>query len=127
MKGQQTGVTNTRHSHAFNASNRIEMRTPRVDLFESGEGYYLRISLPGVKKEDVRLHFSHDHILEIKGIVRPLIPEDTYNRTVTREIFQGPFQRKVKFEHPVDKKTIHFDYRAGVLEIYLNKMMNNFT
>jgi HSP20 family molecular chaperone IbpA len=31
--------------------NDVEIRTPRVDIYENHSTYYIRVSLPGVRKE----------------------------------------------------------------------------
>ncbi|MRH43205.1 Hsp20 family protein [Aquibacillus halophilus] len=96
-----------------------EVRTPKVDLFETDNSYYLRISLPGVKKENLEVFINEHGLLEIKGKVVTYIP-DNAQKIILQEIYQGPFHRKVKIPTKIDKQNVDFSYNNGILEVYLN-------
>lgn len=97
-----------------------DVRTPRADLFETNDHYYIRLSLPGVKKENLNIVIDEKGMLEIKGKVITNIPEHTKN-IIQQEIYQGPFFRKIKLNSKVDKQSIKFNYNNGILEIYIKK------
>lgn len=97
-----------------------EIRTPKVDLFETSNQYFLRLSLPGVKKENLKIFINDQGYLDISGNVETIIPEATKN-VIIQEIFQGPFQRKVKIPGAIDKQSIKFNYKNGILEIFMAK------
>lgn len=101
-------------------SQQKAVRTPRVDLFETASQYYLRLSLPGVKKEHLEVFVNEGGILELKGKVVTKIPEHVRN-IIIQEIYQGPFHRQVKLPKTIDKQSVKFDYNSGILEIYINK------
>jgi HSP20 family protein len=98
-----------------------EIRAPKVDLFETNQQYFLRLSLPGVKKENLKIFLNEQGLLEISGRVVTHLPEATKN-IIVQEIFQGPFQRKIKIPGTVDKQSIKFHYDNGILEVYMAKI-----
>ncbi|WP_456275197.1 Hsp20/alpha crystallin family protein [Bacillus sp. AK128] len=98
-----------------------EIRSPKVDLFETNQQYFLRLSLPGVKKENLKILLNEQGFLDISGKVVTHFPEVTRN-IIVQEIFQGPFQRKVKIPGGVDKQSIKFHYDNGILEVYMAKI-----
>ncbi|MFZ3579863.1 Hsp20/alpha crystallin family protein [Virgibacillus sp. DJP39] len=95
-------------------------RTPRLDVYESETVYYLRLSIPGVKKENLTVHFKNVTDLEIQGYVKPSHPVHI-DRLITQEIFEGPFYRFVRFPTTIQPESIHFDYYGGILEIFVEK------
>jgi HSP20 family protein len=97
-----------------------EKRTPRVDIYEAENTYFVRISLPGVKKDDLYIRFSSENNLEIKGMVRPEIPEE-FSEIVMKEIYEGPFRGIIQFPKKVDSNHVRFDYQGGILAIYITK------
>jgi HSP20 family protein len=101
--------------------NRVEMRTPKIDLYESENTYFIRISLPGVRKEELQLRFTSESSIEIKGRVKPVIPVE-FSENIMREIYQGPFRRVVNLPKAVDSNNLRFDYQGGILEIYSPKL-----
>jgi HSP20 family protein len=97
-----------------------EVRTPRVDMFESDSNYYSRVSLPGVKKEDLKIYFKSSNILQIEGRVDPFIKEE-YGTQISQEIFKGPFNRTIQFPKKVNTENIKFNYSSGMLEFFVQK------
>ncbi|WP_102346183.1 Hsp20/alpha crystallin family protein [Bacillus sp. Marseille-P3661] len=98
-----------------------DVRTPRVDLFEMEHQFYLRLSLPGVKKRNLKVYLTKQDLLEIKGEVTTTPPEHV-KKVIIQEIYQGPFYRTVHIPGKVDKDTIAFSYNGGILEVILNKI-----
>lgn len=101
--------------------NRVEMRTPKIDLYESENTYFIRISLPGVRKEELQLRFTSESSIEIKGRVKPVIPIE-FSENIMREIYQGPFRRVVNLPKAVNSSNLRFDYQGGILDIYIHKL-----
>ncbi|WP_078544545.1 Hsp20/alpha crystallin family protein [Litchfieldia alkalitelluris] len=97
-----------------------QVRTPRTDLFETENQYYIRLSLPGVKKEHLDIFINEGGILEIKGKVVTKLPDHTIN-IIQQEIYQGPFHRQIKIPNVVDKQSVKFSYNNGILEVLINK------
>jgi HSP20 family protein len=101
--------------------NKVEVRTPKIDLYESENTYFIRISLPGVRKEELQIRFTSERYLEIKGRVKPVVPVE-FSENVMREIYQGPFRRIVNLPKAVDSSNLRFDYQGGILDIYIHKL-----
>jgi HSP20 family protein len=101
--------------------NRVEDRAPKIDLHESEYTYFIRISLPGVRKDDLQIRFATESSIEIKGRVRPVVPVE-FSENVMKEIYQGPFRRIVNLPKAVDSSNLRFDYQGGILEIYIHKL-----
>lgn len=97
-----------------------QIRSPKMDMYESKETYLIRISIPGVKKEDVKVIFTDDTVLEIKGSVKPIIHQG-YDKLVFGEIYQGPFKRTVDLPINTDKSKLSFSYQGGILEVIVSK------
>lgn len=112
---------NQRGDNQLNWGSQSEIRTPRVDMYESKERYYLRLSIPGVRREDLYVSFIQSNLLEIKGTVNSYLP-DGIEHKITEEIFKGPFKRMVKFPEQVDQEKLEFGYNNGILEIILKKI-----
>jgi HSP20 family protein len=108
---------------ALNGQNKrqeIEIRTPKVDVFETDQVYYLRLSLPGVRKENLHIEFDDSGDLVIKGKVVTELPKRLH-KIILQEIFQGPFYRKISIPQSANKQTLKFGYDNGILEVFLDK------
>lgn len=92
---------------------------PAMDLSETDTDYWVRIELPGVKKEDVEITITQD-ILTIKGKRQREQKEEKegYHRV---ERYYGEFQRSVRLPGGVDADKVEATYKDGVLEIRLPK------
>ncbi|MFC4321538.1 Hsp20/alpha crystallin family protein [Litchfieldia salsa] len=96
------------------------VRTPRIDFVETENQYYIRLSIPGVKKENLEININQEGNLEIKGKVITILPENTKN-IIFQEIYQGPFHRLIKIPNSIDKQSVQFSYNSGILEVSINK------
>lgn len=92
---------------------------PPVDIYETNEGFVLKVELPGVQKDDLHLEV-HDRTLTIRGERKPEteIPEDHYHR---RERSYGSFQRVFTLPTPIDADKVQANVHDGVLELQLPK------
>ncbi|RSK27536.1 Hsp20/alpha crystallin family protein [Bacillus sp. HMF5848] len=97
-----------------------EVRTPKIDVFETEEKYFIRLSLPGVKKEHLKIFFNEQGLLEVKGEVITTLPANT-QKVIVQEIFEGPFQRQIRLPNKLDKRNIDYSYDNGVLIMILSK------
>lgn len=114
---------NGNKKNPYSSVDKREVRTPRVDMFESDSTYYSRVSLPGVKKEDLKIYFKNSNILQIEGRVDPFIKEE-YGTQISQEIYRGPFIRTIQFPKKVNTENIKFNYLSGMLEFFVEKMEN---
>jgi HSP20 family protein len=83
-------------------------REPLTDVIDQKDAYEVVAELPGVEKEDLRLHAT-EHALDIKteGAIK--------------------FFKVVSFDVPVRPKTAKATYKNGVLSVWLQKIENEKT
>lgn len=87
---------------------------PAVDLQETPEQYVVTAELPGLKREDVEIHF-HDGRLTLSGVRRERgVTCEQYHRV---ERGHGSFSRTFQLPVPVDADGVVADLRDGVLTI----------
>lgn len=90
-----------------------------LDLSETAEGYHVKVSLPGLRIEDLDITFSNN-VLNIKGEIRPDSEGDSPHYHL-RERWYGSFQRSLTLPVDVDADNIQASYEAGVLTLFLPK------
>lgn len=93
--------------------------TPAVDIAEGKNEYHIKVELPEVKKEDVKISLS-DGMLHIKG-ERKLEKEEKDKKFHRIERFYGSFMRSFSVPDNVDEAKLKADYKDGMLNIYLPK------
>ena len=93
--------------------------TPALDLYEDKDNVYVRVELPGLKKEDIDLSL-HNGSLSVSGERKS---EDTYKdaEVYRAERFYGKFQRTVTFPTPVAADKAKAEYRDGILTVTVPK------
>lgn len=94
--------------------------TPTVDIGEDNGNFYLRIDLPGMTKDDVRVNYE-DGILTIKG-ERKDEWQDSKELSVHRaERFYGKFERSFTVPRRILDNRIAANFKNGVLMVTLPK------
>jgi HSP20 family protein len=93
--------------------------SPAMDIAEHENEYTLLLAIPGVKKDDVKLHVENN-VLTISGErKRYQLPEKA--SFVRNEIATGEFTRTVKLSQDIDTEQISAELNDGVLKIVLPK------
>ncbi|MBM3317829.1 MAG: Hsp20/alpha crystallin family protein [Candidatus Eisenbacteria bacterium] len=92
---------------------------PAVDVNEKDNHYTVRVDLPGLKKDDIKLTFEND-VLTITG-ERKAEKEEKEGRFFHSERFVGTFARSLRFPSDVDPSQIDASFHDGVLEVKLAK------
>jgi len=93
--------------------------TPALDLFEDKDNLYVRVELPGMKREDIDLSL-HEDSLSISGERKG--EEKFKDSEVYRaERFFGRFQRTVSLPTPVAAEKAKAHYADGILTVTLPK------
>ncbi|MBW3622430.1 MAG: Hsp20/alpha crystallin family protein [Armatimonadetes bacterium] len=100
-----------------NVSTRVW--TPAVDVIEDQEEIVLRVDLPGVNQDEIKIELTGEN-LTISGS-RPLPGEDERSKYVRVERQYGPFQRSFTIGVPLHQDKVTADYTDGVLEVHLPK------
>jgi HSP20 family protein len=93
---------------------------PPADVIEREKEYLIKIDLPDVRKEDVKVLFDAGR-LTIKGERK--VEKDTKGETMHRtERCYGAFERVFTLPDDVDPKGIHAESRDGVLMVSLPRV-----
>lgn len=90
--------------------------TPRVDIFEADKELVLYADLPGVKPEDLDLHFEKGEL-----ILRAPCPPRKTGDFVRQEYGVGDFYRAFTVAEDIDADKIAAELKNGVLTVHLPK------
>ena len=88
---------------------------PPVDIYETADGYNLKVELAGVEKEDVSVEVK-DNVLTIRGerLLDPEVKDEQYYR---KERTFGKFQRSFTLQEPIKPEQVKASFKNGVLTI----------
>ena len=94
-----------------------ETMFPKMDVSETNNDLKVRLLVPGLSREDVKVSL-HQDVLSISGVKKaPEVPEGA--RVVRNERFAGRFQRTVRLPKPVDEGSVKAQMKDGVLTLAL--------
>jgi HSP20 family protein len=101
------------------ATNQVAF-SPRMDISETEQAFFIHAELPGVQKEDIKISISEDNILSITGEKKK--SEQVQDKNFVRmERFYGTFRRTFTLPEHVQSSSIKADFTNGILEISLPK------
>lgn len=92
---------------------------PPLDLSETEHAVQVRLDLPGLTREQIKLSLQDD-VLTISG-ERPVDTLETGAEYHRRERAQGRFERSVRLALPIDAAKVTASYKEGVLVVTLPK------
>jgi len=92
---------------------------PMVDISESDKGYTIKLEVPGVDKEGVKVDIQEDALV-IHGEKR-LEEEEKNDRFHRRECSYGSFQRVLNLPPDAKSDEIKAKFRDGVLALTIPK------
>lgn len=95
--------------------------SPSVDVAETAEEFQLKAELPEVKKEDVKVCVENG-VLRIEG-QRHQEKEEKGKKFHRIERSYGSFLRTFTLPDNVDEKNVRADFKDGVLNVRLPKMV----
>ena len=101
----------------WRASSSPTMAAP-VDVFETEQGYQVRVLLPGMQPEDIDLTVQQNTLM-IKGAFHPSVQEGQQVTWLVQEIESGTFERTLTFPKPIDTEKLTTSYEQGILSIQL--------
>jgi HSP20 family protein len=90
---------------------------PGSEILKTENGYQVRVSLPGVKKEDMKIDLD-GNILTLSG-ERKNEHTEQKNNVVRSEINYGRFSRSFTLTSDIDRNKINAEYTDGILTIDL--------
>jgi HSP20 family protein len=103
--------------------NRDEMAArnwmPVANISETENEYLIRLEIPDVKKEDVKIAVA-DGVITISG-ERKMEKQDESENAIRLESIYGAFSRSFVLPDYVDTKGIGAEARDGVLRIHIPK------
>jgi HSP20 family protein len=100
-------------------SNLLSGWNPALDLFEDKDNLYVKVELPGMKREDIDVSL-HEGSLSISG-ERKSEQKHEDAEVYRAERFFGRFQRTVMLPTPVAAEKVKAQYKDGILNITLPK------
>ncbi len=93
--------------------------SPALDLYEDKDNLFVRVEVPGFRKEDLELSY-HDGSLTISG-ERKAETKSEPTQAHRTERFLGRFHRSIALPKPVKMDRIKATYKDGVLAVTLPK------
>ncbi|MEX2189692.1 MAG: Hsp20/alpha crystallin family protein [Bacteroidota bacterium] len=100
-------------------SKGLSLWTPAVDISEQENEYHVKVELPGISKDDVKITLE-SNILTIRGEKK--LEKDFKEEHMRRmERIYGSFQRSFTLPSVVKESEINAVYKDGVLMITLPK------
>lgn len=93
---------------------------PVLDVREHDEGWTLTADLPGLRPDDLDIHWEGDHLVLQGKVGQAPSGEETEDEgwtLVRRERGAGTFARRVRFARPVDADGIEARLADGVLTV----------
>jgi len=100
-------------------SNLLSGWNPALDLYEDKDNLYVKVELPGMKREDIDVSL-HEGSLSISG-ERKSEQKHEDAEVYRAERFFGRFQRTVTLPTPVAAEKVKAQYKDGILNITLPK------
>ena len=104
----------------FTSDTTRPMLRPAMDVIENDDNLTVRIDLPGLSPDDVKVEIE-DNILTISGAVGDTIEKEG-DRYHYRERSYGSFQRSVRLPNTIDTEKVDATFENGVLNIAMPKL-----
>lgn len=108
-----------RHT-ADSKSRKIEW-SPAADISETEKEYVIRMDLPAVRKEDVKVSLDQEGVLAIVG-ERKLQTDDKNEKFHRVESFYGTFERSFSLPDNVNADAVRCDSKDGILTVHIPKI-----
>lgn len=102
-----------------NGDGETAVWSPRVDLSEDEESYYVHVDVPGVTREDLDINY-HDGVLAISGDRKSFEKDEKENYLRVERAF-GHFYRAFTLPKSVIAENISANYADGVLKVRVPK------
>jgi HSP20 family protein len=92
---------------------------PAADVFETEDSLVIRLELPGVQSEHVRVNVDGDR-LRVSGLRR--VPSGVEVRRLHQmEIAFGPFERTIRIAQAFERESVTAHLEDGFLEVTVPK------
>jgi HSP20 family protein len=106
-------------SKAANEETALNTWTPAVDIYEDNDTFLLKLELPEMNKEDIKVNLN-ENVLAISG-ERRFENEDKRDGYHRVERSYGQFYRSFTLPPNINTEAINAEYKDGVLRLSLPK------
>ncbi len=100
---------------------RIPISSPSVDLWEEKENVFVKMALPGIKKEDIKITVEEDRV-SISGQTKKEEEEKEKEKKYYYRSMESSFEQSFNLPTKVDTNKVEAEFKDGVLEIKLPKV-----
>ncbi|MGV3588432.1 MAG: Hsp20/alpha crystallin family protein [Adhaeribacter sp.] len=104
---------------SVNQRRRMADFNPQVDACETENGFEIELTLPGLKKEDIKIELQEGR-LTVSG-ERKFRNEDTNKRYQIIESQYGSFSRSFQLPNNIDPNAINAEFQDGILRLTVPK------
>jgi HSP20 family protein len=93
---------------------------PDVDIVETDKNFVINISVPGIKKEDIKIELNNDR-LQISG-ERKKFDTDVSLKFHKQQTAFGKFEKTFKLPETANKENISAKQEDGILSVSIEKI-----
>jgi HSP20 family protein len=91
---------------------------PALDVFETKDGFEIKLDVPGIAKEDLRVHFDKGEVT-IEGERKPY--QCSEGACARAERWTGKFSRTLGLPEDADPASLQASLKDGVLTLFVKK------
>lgn len=109
---------------------KISIWRPAVEVKQTDDMYKIKVQLPGVQKDDIKVDLDNDFMTitaEIQEEKEEKKEEERNERYHTCEFRYGKYQRTISFDTPIKVDESNAQYKNGVLTITAPKQHTEIT
>lgn len=92
---------------------------PKVNIYESADGFQLELNAPGCNKEDFNVNVDKD-LLTI-SFEKKEATENKDLKTIRKEFALNSFKRSFSMDEKIQSEAIQAKYENGILKLFLPK------
>lgn len=100
--------------------NLTKSYTPKVNITEDRDNFNIKMELPGLAKEDVKLAVENN-VLSVSGSKKEETKTEDKN-VIVNELFFGEFSRNFNLSKDIKIEAIDAEFKDGILNITLPKV-----
>lgn len=107
-------------SHPLNL-RKVATWRPAIELKQTDKDYKVKVQLPGVNKEDIKVDLNNDYMTITAEVKEEKNEKGENEKLHTSEFRYGKYIRTVSFDNPIKSDASIAEYKNGVLNITLPK------
>ncbi len=100
-------------------NNLLMFIIPQVDISETEDFYFIRVNLPGIKKDDFSIKMDAQTLIIEGEKKKPKYGEYEIFHRIEREF--GVFRRAITFREKIDTDDVYAELKDGVLFVKIKK------